>query len=129
MSPYHLKALIILEKDNCYISCPLRAYIISYGKKFAELQPAVSASTLSPTAQKFFPISQHCRSALLVRNKVCSSPHFIILSRPKDGRCTQEGASINNRLIYFCISLILYLSIFISLYFCILSLLNDGHCR
>ena len=36
-----------LWKEHCYISCPLRAYIISHGKKLAELQPAVSASKMS----------------------------------------------------------------------------------
>ena len=37
---------------------------------------------------------------VVVGNKVCSFANFIILSRPKDGHCTEEGGSINNKLIY-----------------------------
>ena len=63
---------------------------------------------LSPTAQKFFPISPIAAVRVVSGNQVCSFPNFIILSRPKDGRCTEEGGSINNKLIYFSIFLFLY---------------------
>ena len=74
-----------------------------------------------PESSKVLPHFTTLPQCLVVSgNKVCSSSNFIILSRPKDGRCTEEGGSINNKLIYFCIYHFLYFSIFIflcSLYF------------
>ena len=89
--------LYLKYKENT-AACPL--IISSKGNeyKFAELQ----SLPLSPTAQSSSPF--HIAAVrcwlVVVGNKVCSFANFIILSRPKDGHCTEEGGSINNKLIY-----------------------------